>query len=175
LQEFLFTIALEECLKRDMPMQMHSGDGEAPGVILRRQHPYFLEEVARFDRDGVMRMPKLIPVHAGYPLVGEATWLAHLYTNCYYEISLMNPFIHQGLVRVFGEVLEAVPMSKVLFGSDAWAVPEINWLAGKWGKRFLSQALAVYVKEKILTRDEALEGARMMLYKNNRRVYNLQS
>jgi len=29
------------------------------------------------------------------------------------------------------------------------------------------------VKEGSLTRDEALEGARMMLYQNNRRIYNL--
>jgi predicted TIM-barrel fold metal-dependent hydrolase len=173
LKEYFLTIALDECLKRDMPMQIHSGDGEAPGVILRRQHPYFLEEVVRFYRDGVMRMPKIIPIHAGYPLVGEAAWLSHLYTNCYFEISLMNPVIHQGLARRFGEILEAVPMSKVLFGSDSFALPEYNWVAGKWGKRYLSQALAVYVKEKILTREEALEGAQMMLYKNNRRIYNL--
>jgi predicted TIM-barrel fold metal-dependent hydrolase len=85
----------------------------------------------------------------------------------------MNPVINQGLARHFGEILEAVPMSKVMFGSDSWSVPEINWLAGKWGKRYLSQALAVYVKEKILTREEALEAAQMMLHKNNRRVYNL--
>jgi uncharacterized protein len=173
LKEYFLTIALEECMKRDMPMQIHSGDGEAPGVILRRQHPYNLEEVARFDRDGVMRMPKLIPIHAGYPLVGEAAWLSHLYTNCYFEISLMNPTIHQGMERRFGEILEAVPMSKILFGSDSWSVPEYNWLAGRWGKRYLSRALAVYVKEGSLTRDEALEGARMMLFKNNRRIYNL--
>ena len=74
LKEYLLTIALEECMKRDMPMQIHSGDGEAPGVILRRQNPYILEEVVRFDRDGVMRMPKLIPIHGRYPLVGQAVW-----------------------------------------------------------------------------------------------------
>jgi len=173
LNEYLFTIALEECLKRDMPMQMHAGDGDAPSVILRRQHPYNLEEVVRFDRDGVMRMPKLILVHAGYPLLKEAAWMSHLYTNCYFDISLMNPVINLGLTQRFGEILEAVPMSKVVFGSDSWKVPEINWLAGKWGKRSLSQALAVYVKEKVLTRDESLEGAQMMLHENNRRLYGL--
>ena len=99
--------------------------------------------------------------------------MSHLYTNCYFDISLMNPVINQGLARHFGEILEAVPMSKIMFGSDSWEVPEINWLAGKWGKRYLSQALAVYVKEKILTREEALDGAQMMLHKNNRRIYKL--
>ncbi len=175
LKEYLLTIALEECMKRDMPLQIHAGDGEAPGTILRRQNPYNLEEVVRFDRDGMMRMPKIIPIHAGYPLVGEAAWLSHLYTNCYFEISLMNPTIHQGLERRFGEILEAVPMSKILFGSDSWCVPEYNWLAGRWGKKYLSRALAVHVNAGSLTRDEALEGARMMLYKNNRRIYNLPS
>jgi predicted TIM-barrel fold metal-dependent hydrolase len=175
LLEYLLTLAIEECLTRDMPMQFHAGDGEAPGVILRNQQPYYLEEIVRFDKDGVMRMPKIIPIHAGYPLVSEAAWLSHLYTNCYFELSLMTPFIHQGLVHRYLEIMEAVPLSKILFGSDAYNVPELYWLAGRWGKRFLSQALAVYVDQQVLTEDEALEAARMILYKNNRATYNLAS
>lgn len=175
LREYLLTLAIEECLTRDMPMQFHAGDGEAPYVILRNQHPYYLEEFVRFDKDGVMRMPKIIPIHGGYPLVGEAAWLSHLYTNCYLEVSLMTPFIHQGLVHRYLEMMESVPLSKLLYGSDAYNLPELYWLASRWGKRFLSQALAVYVREKMLTRDEALEAARMILYKNNRAVYNLDT
>jgi hypothetical protein len=172
--EYLLTLALEECLERDMPMQFHAGDGEAPGIILRNQQPYYLEEFVRFDRDGLMRMPKIIPIHAGYPLVSEAAWLSHLYANCYFELSLMTPFIHQGLVRRYLEIMEAVPLSKILFGSDAYHLPELYWLAARWGKRFLSQALAVYVTEGVLSEAEALEGARMILYKNNRAVYNIK-
>ena len=56
LLEYLFTVGLEECMKRDMPMQMHAGDEEALGVMLSPS-PYYLEEVVRFDRDGLMRMP----------------------------------------------------------------------------------------------------------------------
>ena len=173
LKQYLLTLALEECLQRDMPMQFHAGDGEAPGVILRQHDPYFLEEVVRFEKDGMMRMPKIIPVHAGYPLVGKAAWLSHIYTNCYFELSIMTPLIHQGLFYRYLQVMEAAPLSKILFGSDTYHVPELYWLAGRWGKRFLSQALAVYVKNKLLTKEEALEAAKMILYKNNRRVYNL--
>lgn len=171
--EHLLTLALEECLARDMPMQFHAGDGEAPEIILRNQHPYYLEEFVRFDKDGLMRMPKIIPIHAGYPLVSEAAWLSHLYANCYFELSLMTPFIHQGLTRRYLEIMESVPLSKILFGSDAYHVPELYWLAARWGKRFLSQALAVYVREGVLTHEEALEGARMVLHENNRAVYRL--
>lgn len=172
--EYLLTLALEECLERDMPMQFHAGDGEAPSIILRNQQPYYLEEFVRFARDGLMRMPKIIPIHAGYPLVGEAAWLSHLYTNCYFELSLMTPFIHQGLTRRYLEIMEAVPLSKILFGSDAYNLPELYWLAARWGKRFLSQALGVYVSEGVLSEEEALEGARMILYKNNRAIYNIK-
>jgi uncharacterized protein len=173
LLEYLLTLALEECLQRDMPMQFHAGDGEAPGIILRNQHPYYLEEIVRFEKDGRLRMPKIIPIHAGYPLVGEAAWLSHLYTNCYFEVSLMTPFVHQGLVSRYLQIMEAVALSKILFGSDAYNLPELYWLAARWGKRFLSQALAVYVTEKMLTENETLDVARMILFRNNRRVYNL--
>ncbi|MCG8605144.1 amidohydrolase, partial [bacterium] len=108
-------------------------------------------------------------------LVGKAAWLSHLYTNCYFELSIMTPLVHQGLFYRYMQVMEAVPLSKILFGSDAYNVPELYWLSGRWGKRYLAQALGVYVKNDSLTIDEALEAARMILYKNNRRVYNLTS
>ena len=62
---------------------------------------------------------------------------------------------------------------EILFGSDTYNLPELYWLAARWGKRFLSDALSVYVREGLLTEDEAIEAARMMFYKNDRRVYNL--
>ncbi len=173
MKRYFLTLALEECMERDMPMQFHAGDGEAPGVILRQQDPYNLEEMVRFDRDGLMRMPKIIPVHAGYPLVGRAAWLSHLYTNCYFDLSIMTPFAHQGLEARYLQVMEAVPLSKILFSSDAYHLPELYWLAGRWGKLYLSKALASYVHGGILSEEEALEGARMILYKNNRAAYNL--
>ncbi|MGO4139447.1 amidohydrolase family protein [Rhizobium anhuiense] len=173
LRRYNFTLALEECLRRDMPMQIHTGDGEAPSVILRNQDPFYLEEVCRFDRDGVMRMPKIIPLHAGYPSVGKAAWLSHLYPNCYFELSIMTPFVHQNLFQRYMQVMEVVPLSKILYASDAFHVPELYWLSGRWGKRYLAKALTEYVVGGSLDFDEAIEGARMILYKNNRSLYAL--
>ncbi|RVE85593.1 amidohydrolase [Sinorhizobium meliloti] len=173
LRRYNFTLALEECLKRDISMQIHTGDGEAPSVILRNQDPFYLEEVCRFDRDGVMRMPKIVPLHAGYPSVGKAAWLSHLYPNCYFELSVMTPFVHQNLFQRYMQVMEVVPLSKILYASDAFHVPELYWLAGRWGKRYLAKALTEYVVGGSLDFDEAIEGARMILYKNNRSLYKL--
>ncbi|MBX4937023.1 MULTISPECIES: amidohydrolase family protein [Rhizobium] len=171
---YTFTLTLEECLKRDLPMQIHTGDGEAPYVILRNQDPFYLEEVVRFDKDNMMRMPKIVPLHAGYPSVGKAAWLSHLYPNCYFELSIMTPFVHQSLYERYKQVLEAVPLSKILFASDNYHVPELFWVSGRWGKRYLSQTLTDYVVGGSLTLEEAIEAARMILYKNNRRLYKLR-
>ncbi|MBX5177256.1 amidohydrolase family protein [Rhizobium lentis] len=173
LRRYTFTLALEECLKRDMPMQIHAGDGEAPDVVLRNQDPFYLEEVVRFDRDNMMRMPKIIPLHAGYPSVGKAAWLSHLYPNCYFELSIMTPHVHQNLYQRYMQVMEVVPLSKILFASDAYHIPELYWLAGRWGKRYLAKALTDYVVGGSLSVEEAVEAARMILYKNNRKVYGL--
>lgn len=170
---YLHSLALEACLERDMPMQFHAGDGEAPRGIMRNQDPFLMEEMVRFERGGVMRMPQVILIHAGYPLIGRAAWLTHLYANCHFELSLAAPLIHHGMLRMFLEVMEVVPLSKILFGSDAYHLPEFYWLAAKWGRRFLAQALGIYVDAGILSRDEAVAAARMILHENNRRLYHL--
>ncbi|WP_419162692.1 amidohydrolase family protein [Candidatus Palauibacter sp.] len=170
---YLHSLALEACLERDMPMQFHAGDGEAPRGIMRNQDPFLMEEMVRFERHDVMRMPQVILIHAGYPLIGRAAWLTHLYANCHFELSLAAPLIHHGMLRMFLEVMEVVPFSKILFGSDAYHLPEFYWLAAKWGRRFLAQALGIYVDAGILNRDEAVAGARMILHENNRRLYHL--
>ncbi|MDX1395166.1 MAG: amidohydrolase family protein [Gemmatimonadota bacterium] len=170
---FLHSRALEACLERDMPMQFHAGDGEAPRGIMRHQDPFLMEEMIRLERGGVMRYPKVILIHAGYPLGGRASWISHLYGNCYFELSLVTPLVHQGLVRVYLEAMESVPLTKILFGTDAYHLPEFNWLGALWGRRFLARALATYVEGGLLGRDEAIEAARRILHQNNRDVYGL--
>ena len=173
LRERLLTLALEECLQRDMPMQFHAGDGEPPDVILRNQHPYYLEEVVRFEKDGVLRMPKVIPIHAGYPLVGQAAWMSQVYRNVYFELSTMTPFVHRGLTARYLQVMEVAPLSKILYGSDAFHVPELFWIAARWARRYLAQALAVLAEDGVLDDEEALEVAEMILHRNTREAYNL--
>ena len=173
LRERLLTLAIEECLERDMPMQFHAGDGEPPDVVLRNQHPYYLEEVVRFEKDGMLRMPKIIPIHAGYPLVGQAAWMSQVYRNVYFELSTMTPFVHRGLTGRYLQVMEVAPLSKILYGSDAFHVPELFWIAARWARRYLAQALAVLVDDGVLDEEEAFEVAAMILHRNTREVYNL--
>ncbi len=71
------------------------------------------------------------------------------------------------------EVMEVVPLTKILFGSDAYHLPEFYWLAAKWGRLFLSEALGVYVEAKVLSRDEAVAAAKSILHENNRRLYKI--
>ena len=86
---------------------------------------------------------------------------------------MMTPFIHHGLLHRYLQIMEAAPLSKILYGSDAFHMPELYWLAARWGKRYLAQALAVYVDAGVLGEEEALQAARMILHGNTRRAYNL--
>ncbi|MGH9198197.1 MAG: amidohydrolase family protein, partial [Acidimicrobiia bacterium] len=62
---------------------------------------------------------------------------------------------------------------KILYGSDAYDAPELYWLAAKWARRALAEALGVYVEAGQLGREEAVEIARMILYKNSRTLYRI--
>ncbi|OHV76726.1 hypothetical protein LCM4579_27680 [Ensifer sp. LCM 4579] len=57
-------------------------------------------------------------------------------------------------------VMEVVPLSKMLYASDAFHVPELCWLAGRWCQRYFAKALTEYVVGESLDFDEAIEGAR---------------
>ncbi|WP_259666518.1 hypothetical protein [Rhizobium bangladeshense] len=89
----------------------------------------------------------------------------------YYELSIMTPHVHQNLYQRYMQVMEVVPLSKI--PSDAYRIPELYWLAGRWGKRYLAKAQTDHVIGGSLSREEAIDAARMILYKNNRTVYGL--
>ncbi|MHC2303284.1 hypothetical protein ACVJBD_007551 [Rhizobium mongolense] len=51
---YTFTLTLEECLKRDLPMQIHTGDGEAPYI----QRSTALRRRSRTRFSGSRRVPR---------------------------------------------------------------------------------------------------------------------
>jgi predicted TIM-barrel fold metal-dependent hydrolase len=63
-------------------------------------------------------------------------------------------------------------MSKVLFATDAFTMPEIYWLAARWGRWGLGQVLDEFVAD-FLTHDEAMAAAADILYHNAAQVYGL--
>jgi predicted TIM-barrel fold metal-dependent hydrolase len=174
-REHMLWLALDLAYERDVPVQIHCGNGEGPGVYLSRQYPYNLENVVRYPVTPPHKPVKIIMVHGGYPHVDEAAYMSHIFTNVYYDISLMSPLVSRGLHQRFLDLFETVPMTKILHGSDAYNMPEFYYASGKWTKRYLSSALAVLVDDGIYTFDEALPIARSILFDNTMQAYRIKT
>lgn len=172
-REDLLWNALEVAYTRDVPVQIHCGNGEGPGVYLSKQYPYNLENVVRYPVTTPQKPVKIIMVHGGYPHVDEAAYMSHIFDNVYYDISLMSPLANRGLHDRFLSLFESVPMSKLLHGSDAYNLPEFYFASGKWTKRYLASALAVLIDDGIYTLDEAIPVAKAILFDNTLKAYKL--
>jgi predicted TIM-barrel fold metal-dependent hydrolase len=174
-REHMLWQALDLAYERDVPVGIHCGNGEGPGVYLSHQYPYNLENVARFPVTVPQKPVKIVMVHGGYPHVDEAAYMSHIFTNVYYDISLMSPLVGRGLHDRFLNIFESVPMTKILHGSDAYNLPEFYFASAKWTKRYLASALAVLVDDGIYTTNEAIPIAKAILYDNTMKAYNLGS
>lgn len=159
----------------DVPFHIHSGDGGEGQGNLSRQYPYNMENLARWPVDFPQKPVKIVMVHGGYPHVDQAAYMSNIFPNVWYETSWMNPFANRGLRENLLAIFETAPFSKVMAGSDAYhGMPEINYVAGKWGRKYTAEALGVLVGDGVLTRDEAVRVGRMMLSENASRLHKVK-
>ncbi len=163
LDDLLLTAA-EWAVARGLPLQLHTGLGDRD-IDLRLANPLHLR--AQLEGGVLARLPVVL-LHAGYPFVREAAYLASVYPNVYVDVSLAVPLLAgPGLTHVLEELLALAPVTKVLYGSDAWGVPEWFWLAARAARRALAAALAW------LPEDEARWAARRVLHDNAAELYRL--
>ncbi|TKJ30033.1 MAG: hypothetical protein CEE40_06420 [Chloroflexi bacterium B3_Chlor] len=169
LRDHLLCRALELCIQYDVPMQIHTGIGDYE-VNLTMCRPALLMELLRFP---TFRACKVLLVHSGYPYSSEAGYMANVLPRVYCDVSEGIPFAGGGARRIYSEVLEMAPVSKVMYGSDGFNLPEVNYVAAKLGKMALARALGDLVDADLLSEDEAQGAAGLILAGNARRAYAL--
>jgi predicted TIM-barrel fold metal-dependent hydrolase len=64
-----------------------------------------------------------------YPYFREATFLAAVWPQVHLDLSLALPLLGAGAVAPLIEILALAPASKLLYGSDVQALPELFALA----------------------------------------------
>lgn len=173
LRHYLTWRTCDIAYKLDVPFHIHSGDGGEGQGNLSRQYPYNMENVARWPVDYPQKPVKIVMIHGGYPHVDQAAYMSHIFTNVWYDMSWMNPIANRGLREKLLAVFETAPLSKVMFGSDSYHLPEFYYVAAKWGRKYIAQALNVMVGDGILTQDEAVRAARMILSENAYRLHKM--
>jgi hypothetical protein len=169
LRDHLLCRAIELCIEHEVPLQIHTGMGDFE-VNLPLARPSLLMDLLRFPP---FRACRVLLVHSGYPWHREAGYLANVLPRVYCDLSEGIPFAGHAARRIISEVLEMAPLSKVVYGSDGFAIPEINYTSAKLGKQALTQALDDLVADGMLSAAEALDAARMILAGTAKELYGL--
>jgi hypothetical protein len=164
--DYLISVALEQAEIQELPFQFHTGFGDSD-ADLRVANPLHLRTV--IER---ARCP-LVLLHAGWPYYHELAHLAAIYPNVWMDLSLAIPFATTGIPAMLRDVLGLAPFSKIMFATDAFVMPEIFWLAARWGRWGLSRVLDEFIAEDFLSADEAWAAAEAILGENARRLYQL--
>ncbi len=169
LRDHLFCRALELCTEYDVPLLIHTGIGDYE-VNLALCRAVLLMDLLRFPP---FRACRVVLVHSGYPYCAEVGYMVNMLPRVYCDVSEGVPFAAAAARRIFAQLLEMAPLSKVMYGSDGINLPEVNWVAAKLGKAALAQALGQFVNDGLLTPVEAQEAAELILAVNARRLYGL--
>lgn len=169
LNDHLLLRALDLAAREALPVQIHTGFGDED-VDLLGANPLHLRPVLTSER--YTELPFVL-LHAGYPYVRELSYLAAIHANVHMDLGLAVPYLAADIPSLFRRALSLAPTSKLLFSTDAYSIPEIFWLAARWGRWGLGVALAELVALGALATDEALAIAGDVLGANAARLYRL--
>lgn len=165
--DYLLTVAFAQAGEQRLPVQLHTGFGDSD-ADLRDANPLHL----RWVIEEYPEVP-LVLLHAGWPYYRELAHLAAIYPNVWLDISLAVPFATAGIPTMLRDVLGMTPFTKVLYATDAFTMPEIYWVATRWGRWGLEQVLSEFVREGFLSANQATRTAEAILAGNARALYNL--
>jgi predicted TIM-barrel fold metal-dependent hydrolase len=169
LRDHLLCRALELAMEHDVPMQIHTGMGDFE-VNLVYCRPAFLMDLLRFP---AYRACRVLLVHGGYPYTREAAYMAQALPRVYCDVSEGIPFAGHAARAIFSEILELAPLSKIVYGSDGYTLPEINYTSVKLAKQTLAQVLDDLAGNGMIDPADIPNTARMILSGNARELYRL--
>jgi hypothetical protein len=165
--DYLVVLALEICQKQELPIQFHTGFGDTD-VDLLKANPLHMRPL--FQSGRFNKVPFVL-LHSAYPYARELGYLAAMYPNIFMDISLAIPFITTEIPRMLHEIWGLTPFSKVLYSSDAFSIPEIFWLANKWGRAAIEKTLGELVTQGALSLKQAETAGQQVLGGNACAVY----
>jgi uncharacterized protein len=169
LLDTLFAIALDVCRETSRPLQVHSGFGD-PDVDLLQANPLWLRPILEDERWADVR---IVVLHMSCPYLREAAFMAAVWPQLYVDLSLALPFLGPAAALPLVELLALAPASKLMYGSDVSALPELYALSADWGRAALGEALGWLVERGGLDESEALEVARQVLSESAAALYRL--
>jgi predicted TIM-barrel fold metal-dependent hydrolase len=170
LNDYLLLRALDVAEKQALPIQFHTGLGDNDLDMLYA-NPLHMRPL--FESGRYKHVPFVL-LHASYPYVRELGYLASLYSHVWMDLGLAIPFATLDIPAIWRQALSLTPISKILFSTDAYSVPDIYWLAARWGRWGLAQVLEELMAIGAFTQEEALDAAHQILHGNAEKLYQVK-
>ncbi|MFM5981098.1 MAG: amidohydrolase family protein [Sphaerospermopsis kisseleviana] len=169
--DFILQQSLIVAAKYKIPVQLHTGLGD-PDLDLRLANPLNLRYLIECPQ---YKNAPLVLLHASYPYMREAGYLASMYPQVYLDFGLAVPFLSvAGMRNTIRQLLELIPTTKLMYSSDAHSIPELYYLGAKWGRQLLGEVLDQAIKDTDITVKEAEEIALGILRENALSLYGLR-
>jgi hypothetical protein len=169
LLDHLVTLTLEVARETGRPLQVHTGFGD-PDIDLLGANPLLLRPILEDRRWASIRV---VLLHMAYPYTREAAFMTAVWPQVHLDLSLALPFLGAGAVAPLIEILSLAPSSKLMYGSDVSALPELFALSAEWARAALGEALGWLVERDDLDAGEATRVGRAILSENARALYAL--
>ncbi|GCL39520.1 MULTISPECIES: amidohydrolase family protein [Sphaerospermopsis] len=166
--DFILQQSLIVAAKYKIPVQLHTGLGD-PDLDLRLANPLNLRYLIECPQ---YKNAPLVLLHASYPYMREAGYLASMYPQVYLDFGLAVPFLSvAGMRNTIRQLLELIPTTKLMYSSDAHSIPELYYLGAKWGRQLLGEVLDQAIKDTDITVKEAEEIGLGILRENALSLY----
>lgn len=170
IRDYFVLLSLEKCMQRDIPMQIHTGIGDAPVLNLMKSNPWLLFDLVC---DPYFQQAKIVLEHLGYPYIAESGSLANMFPNIWVDFSEIIAFASPAVDRCLKELFEMTPVTKIMYGSDSYGIPEIFWFSAVHFKRCLNNVLNGFIRDSILSPEDAHYIAGRILRENARELYKV--
>ena len=175
LQDLIFQYIAKEAGRLGLAIHIHIIDGAGRYYRPSGSNPLLLESTFN---DPELSKTNFVLVHGGSPFTRNVISLFGK-PNVYADFSAQTFFLYpRALSENLRGWLESYP-DRVLFGTDAFSFgpavdwPEVAWLSNTTARTALAMALTGMINDGEISRERALELARMALRDNARKLYKL--
>jgi uncharacterized protein len=158
---------LAVCKELDRPVHIHSGAGD-PSMTLDQGRPGQLYGLLSRHRH-----QPVVLVHAGWPWLEDAAYLAAAFPNAFLETSVTTPWSTLALDRRLELILGMASPAKILHGTDEATEPELIWLGAHVAREALVRVLRRAVSDGWYSDNQARTVVERILSGNVLRLHGL--
>jgi len=108
-----------------------------------------------------------------YPYHREAGYLANVFSHVYMDVGAILNHVGARSATILAEALELTPFGKMLYSSDAFALPELHYLGATGFRRDIASVTGQFVADGAWCAPDAERVASLIGSANANRVYRL--